>query len=114
MMNALKGEGVVKIGGKDRVVKFGTNATALFCQIHKIGLGKFSEMFTPENLSPGVIRDLVYCALISGARRAGEPADFSLEDVGDWIDDLTEDEVMRIFEIFFAGSAQGDEGKLAS
>lgn len=111
MMNALKGEGTVDIGGKVRALKFGTNATALFCQMHKVGLGGFAEMFTPEKLSPAVWRDLTYCALVSGARKAGEPVDFTHETVGDWLDDLTEDQLMGIFEVFFASSAQGDGGK---
>jgi hypothetical protein len=112
MMNALKGEGTAMIGGKIRVVKFGTNATALFCHMHKIGLGGFAELFTPEKLTPAVYRDLIYCALVSGARKAGEPADFTVEDVGDWLDDLSEEQMMGIFEIFFASSAKGDtQGK---
>ena len=111
MMNRIRGEGAVKIGGKDRVVKFGTNATALFCQMHKIGLGQFGTLFAPENLSPVHYRDLIYCALVSGSRKMNEQVDFTPETVGDWIDELSEEELMAIFDVFFSSSAQGDGGK---
>jgi hypothetical protein len=112
MMNAFKGEGIVLIGGKDRMVKFGTNATALFCQMHQIGLGRFGEMFTPENITPAVYRDLIYCALVSGARKSGETVDFDPETVGDWIDEMSEEGLMKIFEVFFASTPKNeDSGK---
>lgn len=109
-MNAIKGEASVDIGGKVRMLKFGTNATAMFCQIHKIGLGGFATLFSAENLSPAHYRDLIYCALCSGARKTG--VDFSTEDVGDWIDDLSEEQLASIFDVFGQSSAQGGaEGK---
>lgn len=110
-MNAIKGESQIEIGGKVRSLKFGTNATALFCELHKIGLGGFATLFSAENLTPAHYRDLIYCALVSGARKNKEAVDFSPEDVGDWIDDLTEAQLASIFDVFGASSAQGGEGK---
>jgi hypothetical protein len=111
MMNAIKGESEVEIGGRLRVLKFGTNATALFCQLHGIGLGGFATVFSAENITPATYRDLIYCALVSGARKSGSPVDFDKEDVGDWIDELTEEQLTAIFDVFGASSAKGGEGK---
>ena len=113
-MNAFRGETSVEMGGKARVLKFGTNATALFCQLHSIGLGDFASYFSPERMTPAHYRDLIYCALASGARKNKEALDFSPEDVGDWIDDLSEEQLAGIFDVFGASSAQGDGGKAKS
>ena len=113
-MNAIKGESQIEIGGKVRSLKFGTNATALFCELHKIGLSGFASTFSAENLSPAHYRDLIYCALVSGARKNKEAVDFNAEDVGDWIDDLSEAQLSMIFDVFGASSAQGDGGKAKS
>lgn len=110
-MNAIKGESQIEIGGKVRSLKFGTNATALFCELHKIGLGQFASVFSADNLTPAHYRDLIYCALVSGARKNKEAVDFTTEDVGDWIDDLREEQLTAIFDVFGASSAQGGEGK---
>lgn len=78
----IKAEGSIKLGGVERRVKLGTNATAEFCRMHKIGLSEFAERFATMQL--GDIRDLLYCALWSGA---GGSVDFTPFEVGDWLDD---------------------------
>jgi hypothetical protein len=109
-MNAFRGETSVEMGGKARVLKFGTNATALFCQLHNIGLGDFASYFSPERMTPAHYRDLIYCALASGARKTG--VDFTNEDVGDWLDEMTEDQIAGIFDVFSQSSPKGEaEGK---
>ena len=107
MMNAFRGSTQVEMGGKARVLKFGTNATALFCQMHKCGLGDFATMFSPSKISPAYYRDLIYCALVSGTKEA---IDFTPQDVGDWIDDMPQDAFEGIFDTL-AQSGPQSQGK---
>jgi hypothetical protein len=104
-MNPLRGETQVEMGGKARVLKFGTNATALFCSMHKVGLGGFATLFTADNLTPAHYRDLIFCALVSGQR--GKEIDFTTEDVGDWIDEMPQEDLERIFAVVGESSANG-------
>jgi hypothetical protein len=78
----IKAEGTINIGGAERRVKLGTNATAEFCRLHKIGLNEFGERFATMQL--GDVRDLLYCALWSGS---GGQVDFTPFEVGDWLDE---------------------------
>jgi hypothetical protein len=84
----------VNIGGADRVLKFGTNATALFCEAHGIGLAQMAELFKPESLTPAHYRDLIWSALKAGG------TDCTAMEVGDWIDDMEQSEFDRIFASF--------------
>lgn len=104
-MNPLRGETQVEMGGRLRTLKFGTNATALFCNMHKVGLGGFGTLFSADNITPAHYRDLIYCALVSGQR--GKDVDFTPEDVGDWIDDMPQEALEGIFSVVGESAVQG-------
>jgi hypothetical protein len=90
----IRAEATIHIGGQDRKLKMGTNATALFCQMHSIPLSKFSERFAELQLID--IRDLTYCALLSGN---GGDVDFSAFEVGEWMDEPGAiEQIMKFFE----------------
>jgi hypothetical protein len=108
-MNPLRGETSVEMGGRLRALKFGTNATALFCSMHKVSLAGFGELFSAGNITPAHYRDLIYCALVSGQR--GTPVDFTPEDVGDWIDDMSQESLEGVFAVVGESSARSDGGK---
>lgn len=78
----IRAEATITMGGVDRRLKMGTNATALFCQMHSIPLSAFGERLSQLQLID--LRDLTYCALLAGNGGSG---DFSAFDVGDWLDD---------------------------
>jgi hypothetical protein len=84
----------VNIGGADRVLKFGTNASALFCETYGVGLAQMGELFKAENLNPAHYRDLIWSALKSGG------TDCTRLEVGDWIDEMEQAEFDRIFASF--------------
>lgn len=114
-----KGLITVMLGGKQRTLKFGTNATGLF--MRKRGLTQVQEFdkifrydtvfangemqivpfFTMED-----VRDLMYCALAAHSYSKGEELDFNEWQVGDWIDDLKPNELARIFAL----KAESDNG----
>jgi hypothetical protein len=96
-----------QMGGAKRLIKFGTNATDLFCNLYGIGLSEIAEILkTPR---PGHYRDLIWSGLVAGV--GGEDkADFSRFDVGDWIDEMPQDEFERIWSAFDA-PPQGKIGR---
>ena len=79
----------MKIGNKERPIKWGINQTDLFCVKRGIGLSDYYKQFT-ENAhlaSFGVIRDLLWSALKDGARQADEEFPFDNLTIGDWMDE---------------------------
>lgn len=92
-MNIFRGEVEVSIGGKPRLVKFGTNQLALFTQKHNLALADVS--FGMEQ-----IRDLIWSGLVAGAKKQGQEVDFDEWTVGEWIDEMNESEFNKIIEAF--------------
>jgi hypothetical protein len=78
----IKAEGSIHIGGAERRLKLGTNATSEYCRMNDVSLSEFGDRF--QRLQPGDIRDLTYCALWAGA---GGSVDFTPFDVGNWMDE---------------------------
>lgn len=89
-----RGEIQVEIGGQLRTLKFGMNTTIAFGQLHADGPLDFSHLFATNPLLG--LRDMTYCGLLM--RRADNelPTDFSPELVGDWIEDMEQDEWNRV------------------
>jgi len=81
----IKAEKQIQIGGKKRLMKMGTNSTAIFCEMHNIPLADFQSHF--ENMGMLQFRDLVYACLKDGARKEGKDFNVSPDDVGDWLDE---------------------------
>ena len=92
------------MGGSARVLKFGTNATALFCQHHGVSLSDMAKMFQPETINPMHYRDLIWAALVSGG------SECTPEQVGDWIDEMEQSEFNRIFASF-ESAPEGKTGR---
>lgn len=90
-MNHLRGFGKITVAGDVLPVKFGTNQTAIFCELHNCDLKTYYGIFSGENFSKlelggKQVRDLIYSALKDGARVDKKPFDLSPEDVGDIMD----------------------------
>ena len=104
-MNILRGEVEVSIGGKPRLVKFGLNQMAIYTEKHNVELADVSF-----NVSQ--IRDLVWSALVAGARKRGESVDFDEWQVGDWIEEMEQDEFDNIMKAFQNSiPSDGEESK---
>lgn len=103
-MNLKKGFARFEIGGKLRPIKFGTNQTAIFCQLRKCNLKVYQETFTQSKIAQldidgSEIRDLLYSGLVSGCMTDKIDTDFNETDVGDWVDDLPEGSLSKIFQL---------------
>lgn len=103
-MNILRGEVEVEIGGKTRLVKFGTNQLAIYTQKHKLQLSQV-------DFGMSEVRDLVWSALVAGAKKQRQEVDFDEWAVGDWIDEMPQEEFDKIMECFGQSMPSGDSGQ---
>lgn len=95
----------IDIGGQKRPIKFGTNQTAIFCQLRGITLKQFTEIINPvkiinQEIDGSEIRDLIYSGLVAGCKTTRSDVEFNEIDVGDWIDELKQDELRHIFQLY--------------
>lgn len=86
-MNRLRGYIEKEVGGKVRGFKFGTNATAIMCELEGCGLAQLGEAF---QTSAWAQHHLIMSAAIANCRSKNLEVDFNRDQVGDWIDELTE------------------------
>jgi len=100
-MNILRGEIEVSIGGKPRLVKFGTNQLAIFTQMHRVDLSE-------ADFGMHHLRDLIYSALVAGAKKQKETVDFDEWEVGEWIDELPDEELQKIIDSFTNSLPKGE------
>lgn len=105
-MNILRGEVEVSIGGKPRLLKFGTNQLAIFTQMHKVDLSE-------ADFGMHHLRDLIYSALVAGAKKNKEEVTFDEWTVGEWIDDLPDEDLQKIVDSFTNSlpKGEGDDSK---
>lgn len=92
-MNIFRGEVEAEIGGKKRLIKFGTNQLAIYTAKHKIN---------PDEVEFGMdqFRDLLWSGLVAGAKKRGESVDFDEWTVGDWMDDMSMQQLESIMDAF--------------
>jgi len=105
---------MVKIGGKERPVKFGTNAISKFCELQGIDLTGYSLVLVQianGTVKANDIRDLVYAGLWAACKSAKEDIDFDLYDVGDWLDEIEVDEMVKVFDALAASLPTIDKKK---
>lgn len=82
----------INVGGERRPIKFGTNATALFCKEHKISLKEIGGFLSEGEMTIEKYRDLLWASLTAGAQSAGKDFPFTKYQVGDWIDDMADED----------------------
>jgi hypothetical protein len=76
----------ITIGGKARPVMYGVNALAEFNEATNTTLVWIFRMAEdPLSLNFNQIRHLVYAGLSQGARESDTPIDFTVDDVGRWL-----------------------------
>lgn len=94
----------VRIGKKDYPILFGNAAFADYCDVRNVSEKDMWVQLFGEEMKPGDLITLIWCALFHGARRhsgvpGGDP-DFKLTqyDLADMLDDDTE-AMKKVFEI---------------
>lgn len=75
----------VRIRGRRRYLRLGTNAMVIVEEQTGVNL------LAGEPISVRVTRALCYGALVVGAKENDEPVDFTIDDVGNWMEEELED-----------------------
>lgn len=85
------------IGGKNRVLKFNNGVTRKTFEAIKV---KRHDELTSYIANVGqffnYVSHMLFYALIAGAKHNNENFTETLETVKDWVDDLTQDEIMSL------------------
>ena len=108
----MKQELTLKIGGKRRLLKFGTNQTAIYCDKYDLSLVGYTESLSNDKVKPGNLRDLIWSALVAGAQYKGQEVDFDELKVGDWIDDLSQSDLDSVFNVLSLNEGESEPGNL--
>jgi hypothetical protein len=108
----MKQELTLKIGGKRRLLKFGTNQTAIYCDKYDLSLVGYTESLSNDKVKPGNLRDLIWSALVAGAQYKGQEVDFDELKVGDWIDDLSQSDLDSVFNVLSPNEGESEPGNL--
>lgn len=85
-MNQLRGYIEKEVGGKIRGFKFGTNSSAILCELENCGLPELKDII---NKSAWAQQNMILAAAIANCRSKKIDIDFDKIDVGDWMDELT-------------------------
>lgn len=105
-MNGFRAEAKVLLGGKKRLLKFGTNSSAVFCKLQDCSLEAMQSKL--EKMGVDDLQVLVYAMAFAGhVKEHGSEPEFTRWDVGDWLDD--EGAIERALE--FIGKIDKPEGK---
>ena len=97
-------EKLLKIGGRERPVRFSTSAKAEFARHNNVSYGEVEGGFQFDLMSACL---LIYYGLKHGARRSPSyplPKGFSWEMVADWIDDFPDEKAIENGMMLFAES----------
>jgi len=114
-MNAFTGLNYINIGGESRPIKFGTNQSAIYCQTRGVTLATYMKEMSSQRLEAreidgSEIRDLIFSALSAGCLSAKQPITFDKNEVGDWIDEMEQAELTRVFTIMSAQNTPNGQG----
>jgi hypothetical protein len=79
----IESKGYYKLGEKELL--FNTYAFRLFSERNKVGLSELLDMLGSK-IGLHHMTDLIYCAAVSAAKKAGKEVTFTDYDVNEWMD----------------------------
>lgn len=94
--------GTIDIGGKARPFKFGWNAIAAFGDLRGLDVQQCGEalaLFGTGKHTLSDLRDVMFCGLSAGAAFTRTAVDFTNTDVGDWMDDMTAEDMAKAMNL---------------
>lgn len=80
---------IVNLGGEPRPIKFGFNALTEFGELTHRNIDQINNL-QPNTLTMKDLMLLCWCALKQGSRKEQKEFPFTVEDIGDWLDDSPE------------------------
>ena len=103
-MNLFRGEVEVEIGGQKRLLKFGINTLAVFTEKSGKGLEEMAFGITD-------LRGLIWAALYTGARKQGTELEVDEWTVGEWLDEIDEEQFNLIMRTITESMPEPDGKK---
>ena len=106
-INMLQKSGFVEIKVNERNIafKFGMNAFGMFTEIHNVTLSQMQNMLEEGSIS--ALRDIIYCAAYVAEKAAGHEVDFNKFTVGEWIDEMDEQDFELILKAVKSAKIMG-------
>jgi len=96
----------ISIGSKERPVRYNFNALIEFEELTGVDLSSNQDasLFTkPKNL-----RALAFCGLKHGAKAEKQTVDFTIDDVGEWLD---ANSISSFFQAYINDSSTGESAE---
>ena len=105
----------IDIGGKKRLVKFGTNASMIYSELNDVPLSELQTL-NFQNVKIKQLVDMIYAGLAAGhIKQEGldriEDVPFSPLRVGEWIDEVDEEVIQDIYRLIQGPDTGGDKKK---
>lgn len=87
----------IKIGGELRPIAWGLNQSIEYCELRSISISKYQEELGSLVDGDGSeLRDLIWSGLKDGARRKGIEFTATRYDVGDWLEEMTANDIANV------------------
>lgn len=97
MAHKKRGYITTKLGGRNRTLHFSMNFWAIFTEQMGIGIDKIGDTFQ-EGLNIKAMRSLIYAGILAYDQEEGNPIDYNEFKVGNWMEDITAEQVQEIVE----------------
>lgn len=98
----------IKIGGDARAFKFGINQSIFFCKLRNVSITDMNKLLNDMEGDDGsILRDLLWSALKEGARKEKKEFNYDPFDVGDWLDDTSEDDIAKMLNAWVESVTNG-------
>jgi len=97
MAHKKRGYITIKLGGRNRTLHFSMNFWAIFTEQMGIGIDKIGDTFQ-EGLNIKAMRSLIYAGILAYDQEEGNPIDYNEFKVGNWMEDITAEQVQEIVE----------------
>jgi hypothetical protein len=108
-MNKKRGYITTKLGGKNRTLHFSMNFWCHFTDTLGIGLNDLDSYFTSNKFNLSTIRTLLYSGLIAYDNEEKNPIDYTIYDVGSWLEDFTSDDLKKVMEVLTQSRILGND-----
>lgn len=107
-MNKERGYYNIELGGKKRTLHFSMNFWAELTDHLGISIQELGEAFS-NRLALSGIRGIIYCGMMAYDKENKIEISYDVYDVGNWIEDLTQEELMKIMEVMTESKILGNK-----
>ncbi|QDP54290.1 MAG: hypothetical protein Unbinned5434contig1000_37 [Prokaryotic dsDNA virus sp.] len=107
MTNKQRGYIDLTIGGKKRTLHFSMNFWSEFTEQLNIPLQDIGLAFE-NGISLKGLRALIYSAILANDQEKGNVIDYTIFDVGNWLDDLTPEKINKVVEAMLESKILGN------